>query len=112
MRRALIIGLLLASSPAAAGHRHHQAGRPSAWCGWYMTKITGHHDRKLWIARNWAHIGRASRAKPGVAVVWPHHVGKVLAVQAGRILVLSGNDGNAVRKRWRSTRGVIAFREL
>jgi hypothetical protein len=77
-----------------------------------MTQLTGIHDRKLWIARNWAKVGRPSHAKPGVIVVWVHHVGKALAVKGNRILVHSGNDGNAVRNRWRSTAGVIAFREI
>ena len=107
--------------PRAARHHHHhlsRAGlrslgaRPRAWCGWYMTRLTGIHDRALWLARNWARVGAPTRARAGAVVVWPHHVGRVEAVKGNRILVLSGNDGHAVRTRWRSLRGVIAFRSV
>jgi hypothetical protein len=48
---------------------------------------------------------------PGVVAVWPHHVGVVTSVPGpGRIVLLSGNDGHAVRERERSTQGVIAWR--
>ncbi|MCW2317966.1 hypothetical protein M2322_003531 [Rhodoblastus acidophilus] len=100
---------------AAVAHRDFQASygpRPAAWCGWFMTRLTGLHDRALWLARNWAHVGEPSAARPGAVVVWPHHVGRVEAVSGGRILVLSGNDGHRVRTRWRSMRGVIAFRRV
>jgi hypothetical protein len=43
--------------------------------------------------------------------VFRHHVGIVVAVSGpGRIVLLSGNDGGAVRQRERSSRGVIAWR--
>ena len=91
---------------------HAVSGRPRAWCGWYALRMFGLHDRSLWVARNWAHVGRPSGPHPGVAVVWAHHVGKVTAVAGNKIKVLSGNDGHRVRNRWRSMRGVIAFRRL
>lgn len=77
-----------------------------------MAKITGMHDRSLWLARNWARVGRPTHARPGAIVVWRHHVGRVIAVSGSRILVHSGNDGHRVRTRWRTTRGVIAFRSV
>lgn len=41
------------------------------------------------------------------------HVGIVKAVVGpGKIVLLSGNDGNAVRTRARSTRGIIGYRRL
>lgn len=96
-------------------HLVHIAGRPYAWCGWYMAQrlgITGKLARNLWVARNWARYGSPAHGpSPGVIVVWPHHVGQVTGVPGpGRIIVLSGNDGHAVRERERSTRGVIAWR--
>jgi hypothetical protein len=87
--------------------------RPRAWCGWFLGKLLGLHDRSLWLARNWAHVGAAAGKHVGAIVVWRHHVGKITAVRAdGAIKVLSGNDGRAVRDRWRSARGVIAYRAL
>lgn len=78
-----------------------------------MTKLTGIYKRSLWVARNWAHEG-INAGGPGidVIVVWPHHVGKIVGRKDGQWLVLSGNDGNAVRTRPRSMRGAIAFRRL
>jgi hypothetical protein len=62
-------------------------------------------------ARAWAALGHAAGGpQVGAIVVWPHHVGKIEAVDGSRILVLSGNDGRTVRERWRTTRGVIAYR--
>jgi hypothetical protein len=44
--------------------------------------------------------------------VWPHHVGVIRGGpnSSGEYLVESGNDGHAVRTRYRSLSGVIAFR--
>ena len=106
---------------AGRSHRHVDStvhgGRPAgcparAWCGCFLSKYLGLHRRDLWLARNWARIGSPSSARPGVIAVWRHHVGKVVAVEPGRIKLLSGNDGRAVRERWRSARGVIAYRAL
>lgn len=92
------------------------SGRPAhcparRWCGCYMAAHLGIHSRSLWVARNWAGIGsRAGGPGAGVIAVWPHHVGLIKAVEGNRILVLSGNDGRAVRERWRTTSGIIAYR--
>lgn len=91
-------------------------GRPSgcparAWCGCWLASHLGISDRSLWLARNWARVGHsAGGPQVGAIVVWRHHVGKIKAVEGNRILVLSGNDGRAVRERWRTTSGVIAYR--
>lgn len=101
----------------AAVARPHIAHRPPAcppraWCGCYLAHYLGIPDRALWLARNWARVGSpAPGPAPGVIAVWRHHVGVVTSVAGpGRIVLLSGNDGRAVRERERSTRGVIAWR--
>lgn len=90
------------------------AGCPArAWCGCWLSRHLGLNDRRLWLARNWAGVGsNAGGPRPGAIVVWRHHVGRITAVDNGRIQVLSGNDGRAVRNRWRTTRGVIAYRVI
>jgi hypothetical protein len=87
--------------------------RPSAWCGWEMRRLVGGNPGPEYnLARNWAHWGRpAGGPAPGVVGVMPHHVFKVVQVLGqGTVLAISGNDGNAVRVRPRSTAGVIAWR--
>ena len=89
------------------------AGCPSRWCGCWLGKHLGIARRDLWLARNWAGVGRpAGGPRSGAIAVWRSHVGIVKAVEGKRIQVLSGNDGNAVRERWRSSAGVIAWRVL
>jgi len=87
------------------------AGRPAAWCGWWLGQHLGIGDRKLWLARNWASIGsNAGSPGVGVVVVWPHHVGIITGRVGSKWIVKSGNDGRAVRERPRSISGAIAFR--
>lgn len=94
-------------------HGGRPAGCPArAWCGCWLAAHLGIRDRTLWLARNWARIGRPASAQPGAIVVWGRHVGKVTDVAPGRIKVLSGNDGRMVRERWRPARGVLAYRML
>lgn len=89
------------------------AGCPArAWCGCWLSAHLGLHRRDLWLARNWARVGRPSSPQAGAIVVWRRHVGKITAVNGDMIRVLSGNDGRRVRDRWRSARGVIAYRAL
>lgn len=93
--------------------RHHAKAdpRPKAWCGWFMRQRKGIADRSYNLARKWAQLGKpATGPAPGVVAVWRHHVGEVRDVKPGQILLLSGNDSRAVRERWRSVRGVIAWR--
>jgi hypothetical protein len=89
------------------------AGCPHAWCGCWLASHLGISGRSLWLARNWARIGHsAGGPQVGAIAVWPHHVGQVRAVDGNRILLLSGNDGRAVRERWRTTAGIIAYRGI
>jgi hypothetical protein len=98
---------------ALPAHAKSFSGRPAAWCGWWLGQHLGMTDRKLWLARNWAYVGaRAHGPQIRAIVVWRHHVGIITEVAGNRIRVLSGNDGRAVRNRWRTARGVIAYRIL
>lgn len=81
--------------------------RPRAWCGWWLRKHTGRLDPDLNRARAWLKFPRTS-PRPGAFVVWARgksggHVGKIVEV-TGRCtaLVISGNDGGAVRTRERN----------
>jgi hypothetical protein len=102
----------------AGGGRHHHyahagyAGRPGAWCGWYMrSQVGGDPGPNYNLARSWAHYGAdAGGPTVGAIVVWRHHVGKIVAHENGQWIVQSGNDGHAVRTRPRSLAGAIAFR--
>jgi hypothetical protein len=96
-----------------AGGRHHYAGRPGAWCGWYMRgQVSGDPGPSYNLARSWAHYGSdAGGPTVGAIVVWRHHVGKIVGHENGQWIVQSGNDGHAVRTRPRSLAGAIAFRQ-
>jgi hypothetical protein len=95
-----------------AGGGHHSAGRPYAWCGWFMRSQVGSDPGPNYnLARSWAHYGsNAGGPTVGAIVVWPHHVGKIVGQENGQWIVQSGNDGHAVRTRPRSLAGAIAFR--
>ena len=104
--------VLLAAAIALALTRPADARR-LPWCGFCMMELKHKTDSRLARAREWAREGVAARGPgAGVVVVWPHHVGEIRGGpdKRGRWLVHSGNDGNAVRTRWRSLFGVIAFR--
>jgi hypothetical protein len=129
MKRSLIAAALalavFSAAPARARHHHRHvaaaavSGRPAAcagipWCGCWLRLHLGLSDVRLNLARAWASVG-TDAGGPGedVIAVWRHHVGIIKAYLGGdRILLLSGNDGHAVRQRVRSTRGIIAYREL
>jgi len=113
---------LIGSSAQARSHHHHRhhhyagghhyAGRPAAWCGWYMRGQVGSDPGPSYnLARSWAHYGsNAGGPSVGAIVVWRHHVGKIVGQENGQWIVQSGNDGHAVRTRPRSLAGAIAFR--
>lgn len=119
---AMVCALALAVSTAQARPKHHHRHvtdssgnhadpRPRAWCGWWMRRHLGVSDRAYNLARNWARYGsRAHGPAVGVIVVWRHHVGIIVGRGEDGWIVKSGNDGNAVRERERSMRGVIAYR--
>jgi hypothetical protein len=80
-----------------------------------MRHVFGVSDPRLNLARNWGSVGVAAGGpQVGAVVVWPHHVGVIRGGpdSSGEWLVESGNDGHAVRTRYRSLRGAIAFRSL
>lgn len=121
MVRQLTLALVLTAAVTTANahprHRyrhyagHHGYGVP--WCGIYMRTQVGNDPGASYnLARNWAHWGTATTLHPGAIVVWPHHVGKIEAgnCPVGSAMVHSGNDGNAIRTRCVSLRGVIAYR--
>lgn len=124
MRAILIALLVLAGSitGASAHHRHHghshhgyasHNGRPAAWCGWAMLQWHPNAGgRELWLARNWARVGRPTSPHIGAIVVWSHHVGEITGRSGNLWIVKSGNDGHMVRERARSISGAIAFRDL
>lgn len=91
-------------------------GKPShcparAWCGCYLASHLGMPRRELWLARNWASVGRpAGGPQIGAVVVWRHHVGIITGRSGSHWIVRSGNDGRRVRERPRSVAGAIAFR--
>lgn len=87
--------------------------RPAAWCGWWMRTQKG-GGPELNVARNWAKRGTPLFGpEAGAVVVWPHHVGIIVAKAEGnKWIVKSGNDSNAVRSRARSLHGAIAFRRV
>lgn len=89
----------------------YMGSRPLAWCGWWLGQHLGMLDRKLWLARNWASVGRAAHGPAvGVIVVWRHHVGIITGRAAKGWIVKSGNDGHRVRERPRSLARAIAYR--
>ena len=92
--------------------------RPSMWCGWWLAHHLGYSDSKLHYVLNWLDDKRFMRvAGPAVGQIAVFrrgkrggHIGIVKGVPGpGKIILLSGNDGNAVRQRERSTAGVIAY---
>lgn len=86
--------------------------KPRKWCGWFMRKRKNVANPAGNRARWWATFGtHAHGPAVGTIVVWRHHVGEITGrAPDGRWIVLSGNDGNAVRERPRSLRGAIAYR--
>jgi hypothetical protein len=101
----------------SARYAHSRAsfggGRPRAWCGWWLGNHLGMNNRSLWLARNWASVGRsAGGPRVGAVVVWRHHVGIITGRTGSKWVVKSGNDGHAVRERPRSIAGAIAFRAV
>ena len=102
---------------------HEGAGRPvgcpRAWCGCWLGLKLGMTDRSLWLARNWAKIGRpAGGPVPGAIVVLSRgkrggHVGIVRGVDAdGSIIILSGNHNRVVGVGAYSPSRVIAYRMI
>jgi hypothetical protein len=97
--------------PERSAYAGHIGSRPSAWCGWEMRQlVSGDPGPAFNLARNWAHWGLSGPAGVGAVVVWSHHVGKIVGLEAGEWVIESGNDGNRIRTRPRSIAGAIAIR--
>jgi hypothetical protein len=87
--------------------------RPARWCGWFMRQVFGVADRAYNRAVRWARWGHSAEGpQVGAVVVWRHHVGLIEGGpdKRGRWLVRSGNDAHAVRTRYISLKGAVAFR--
>ena len=109
---ALVIAIVLISGSAEA--RGHHGGHVP-WCGIWMMGHTGiHGPGNLARAIEWKNVGQpASGPGPGIVGVMAHHVFQVIQdLGHGMVLAISGNDGNAVRTRPRSTAGVVAWRRV
>ena len=109
-----LVGCYQAQSKPLRQHKAHAsrfvpAGCPRAWCGCWLARHLGLSDKRLWLAIEWARRFPRTSAHVGAVAVWPHHVGQIVGGRPGHWIVLSGNDGHRVRRRERSTRGVVAF---
>jgi len=110
---AALAALLISTASVEAREPGQPRGCPSRWCGCYLAHYFGMPHRKdLWRARNWAKVGRPTRARIGAIVVWRNHVGVIVGRTAKGWIVKSGNDGNRVRARVRTVNNAIAFRTL
>ena len=59
------------------------------WCGRQMALWVGGEGPNR--ARDWAHYGKATAAKPGAIGVMSGHVGVVKEVKGNRVVLVSGN---------------------
>ncbi len=110
--KALHGALVAAIMLACISDAHAFGAKPRKWCGWWMRQQVAVDPGPAFnLAANWAKWGRAVSPMPGAIMVERHHVSKIVQVLGpGRVIAISGNDGNRVRTRERSTRGAIAFR--
>ena len=67
---AALAALLISTASVEAREPGQPKGCPSRWCGCYLAHYFGiPHRKDLWRARNWARIGRPTRARIGAIVV-------------------------------------------
>src|SRR5688572_9369880 len=78
--------------------------RPRMWCGWWLAQHLGYKDKRLHYVLNWLDDKRFTRVDgPAVGQIAVFrrgkgggHIGIVKGVPgSGKVLLLSGNDGNA-----------------
>ena len=74
----------------------------NARCGWYMGRLTGHSDRSLWLAQNWARRFPRTSARPGAVVVYSRggnkgHVSKIVELRSRCRAVVHDNAGTYER---------------
>ena len=91
-----------------------QAYARGKWCGNYARHnlVDSDPGQKFNLACNWRAWGRATTAQVGAMVIWcsgrHRHVGKIVGPCNGNMcLVMSGNDGGAIRTRLRSVAGAV-----
>lgn len=95
---------------ASAGRPGDCAGIP--WCGCWLRHVFGIADKAFNLAAHWATFGSPGAAAPGNIAVYRHHVALIRGNCDGAgCVMISGNDGHAVRTRYRSLRGAIAIRQ-
>lgn len=101
------------------GFEHHASDpRPSQWCSWWLRQTLGVPLGVINnLALSWLHWGHPSRPEIGAVVIWSRghghgHVGIIRGGpdSRGRWLIESGNDGHAVRTRYRSIAGAVGIR--
>lgn len=112
----LILGVTLLSSNAHAAGGSKYGCPETRWCGCWLAKHLQMNANKLglYVAFNWRKVGKPlNRPQVRAIAIFRHsHVGIVTAVKKGKIRVLSGNDGHAVRDRWRNASTVLAYRKI
>lgn len=99
------------AQPRVVARASHGAPPRSAQCGWYMGRLTGHTDRDLWLAQNWARKFPRTSAREGAVVVWNRgrgkgHVAKIVSMQGSCRAVVHDNAGTYTRD---ICRGVMAY---
>jgi hypothetical protein len=109
------LGVMIKATPAFA-YREGDAAlnrllgvntRVVRWCGLYLAKIVSAPPKFAASVDSWRNWGKRTECRVGTVAIFRHrHVGKVVAVRRGGLLIVSGNDGNAVKTRWRSSRAI------
>ena len=84
------------------------------WCGAFMgmiAKETGKPVPKDYkVAAAWSKVGtRISKPEVGAVAVMRHHVGIVLGVKDGKVLLISGNHNRRVGEGLYAQRRIIAY---
>ncbi len=93
----------------------------TAWCGAFVTwccKEAGVLYSSQATARSWLSVGEKCTVRKGAICVlwrnspnsWEGHVGFVVDWKPDRVLLLGGNQGNAVTEKWYPTSRVLGYR--
>ena len=92
-------GSLVAIARQSIGARR-SPGWPSQWCGAWLASVARRAGYSVpanaALARSWAGAGVRMSPRPGVVMAMAHHVGIVIGVEGGRIVLLSGNHSGRV----------------
>jgi uncharacterized protein (TIGR02594 family) len=106
---------ILDQARAYVGQRN-PTGFRGHWCGAFIGMVADRAGvRKpagFRHAKSWIYAGpRLAHAQPGAIAVMAHHVGIVLAVQPGGVVMISGNFSRRVAISFVSLRHIRAFVE-